>query len=116
MTGNMDKTPVIFDMMPEKSLLEKGQKSVAIQTPGSEKRHVTVVLTVAADGSILPPMTWFRDKTNQTIKDIEAPEGFVIVAQEKACMDKSLMDKSLISLVWSSMEIICRKKTKRIRF
>ena len=72
MTGNMDKTPVIFDMMPEKSLLEKGQKSVAIQTPGSEKRHVTVVLTVAADGSILPPMTWFRDKTNQTIKDIEA--------------------------------------------
>ena len=56
-TGNMDKTPVIFDMMPEKSLLEKGQKSVAIQTPGSEKRHVTVVLTVAADGSILPPMT-----------------------------------------------------------
>ena len=53
----MDKTPVFFDMMPEKSLLEKGQKSVTIQTPGSEKRHVTVVLTVAADGFTLPPMT-----------------------------------------------------------
>ena len=87
----MDKTPVFFDMMPEKSLLKKAQKSVTIQTPGSEKTHVTVALTVAADGFTLPPMTWFRDKTNKIIKDVEAPEGFVIVAQEKACMDKSLM-------------------------
>ena len=45
----MDKTPVFFDMEPEKSLMQKGQKSVIIRTSGSEKRHVTVVLTVAAD-------------------------------------------------------------------
>ena len=47
--GAMDKTPVSFDMEPEKSLMQKGQKSVIIRTSGSEKRHVTVVLTVAAD-------------------------------------------------------------------
>ena len=47
--GAMDKTPVFFDMEPEKSLMQKGQKSVIIRTSGSEKRHVTVVLTVAAD-------------------------------------------------------------------
>ena len=58
----MDKTPVFFDMVPEKSLVQKGQKSVTIRTSGSEKRHVTVVLTVAADGFILPPMINFEVK------------------------------------------------------
>ena len=64
---------------------------MTIRTSGSEKRQVTVALTVAADGFILPPMIIFRGKTNRTIKDIEAPEGFVIVTQEKAWMDESLM-------------------------
>ena len=92
--GNMNETPVFFDMVPEKSLVQKGQKSLTIRTSGSEKRRVTVVLTVAADGFMLPLMIIFRDKINQIIKDIEAPEapdGFVIVPQEKAWMDESLM-------------------------
>ena len=46
---------------------------------------MTVVLTVAADGFILPTMI-FQGKTNQTIIDIEAPEGFLIITQEKAWM------------------------------
>ena len=64
-------------------------KSVTIRTSDSEKRHVTVVITVAADGFILSPMTIFRGKTNLTIKDIVAREGFVIVTQKKAWMDES---------------------------
>ena len=71
--------------------MRKIQKSVTIRTSGSEKRQVTVALTVAADGFILPPMIIFRGKINQTIKDIVAPDGFAIVTQEKAWMDESLM-------------------------
>ena len=78
-------------MVTEKSLVQKGQKSVAIRTSGSENRHVIFVLTVAADGFILPTMIIFWGKTNQTIKDIAAPERFVVVTQEKAWMDESLM-------------------------
>ena len=48
----MDKAPVFFDIVPEKLLVQKGQKSVTIRTSASEKRHVTVVLTAAADGFI----------------------------------------------------------------
>ena len=40
-----------------------------------------------ADGFILPSMIIFRGKTNLTTKGIVAPEGFVIVTQEKAWMD-----------------------------
>ena len=89
--GNIDETPVFFDMVLRKSLVQKGHKSVTLRTSGSEKRHVTVVLAVAADGFILPQMIIFRGKTNETIKDIEAPKGFVIVTQEKAWTDESLM-------------------------
>ena len=64
---------------------------MTIRTSDSEKRQVTVVLIVAGDGFTLPPMIIFRDRTNQTIKDIEAPEGFAIVTQEKAWVDGSLM-------------------------
>ena len=79
----MDETSVFFDMVPEKSLVGKIQKTVTIRTSGAEKKQVTVVLTVAADGSILPPTIIFRGKTNQTVKAIEAPEVYVIVTQEK---------------------------------
>ena len=68
-----------------------GKKSVTIRTSGFKKRHVTVFLTVAADGFILPLMITFRGKTNLTIKDVVVFEGFVIVIQEKAWMDEFLM-------------------------
>ena len=105
----MNETPVFFDMVPEKSLVKKGQKSVTIGTSGSEKIHVTVVLPVAEDGFILPLMILFQGKTNQTIKDMEAPESFVTGTQERTWIDESLM------FIWFDqlMENICRKKTKR---
>ena len=85
---------------------------MAIRTSDSEKRKVTVVLTVAADGFTLPPMIIFRDKINQTIKDIEAPESFVIVTQEKAWVDESLM------FIWfdQAWKSYAEKKTKGIGF
>ena len=52
---------------------------------------MTVVHTAAADGYILPPMIIFRGKTNKTIKDIEVPEGSVIVTHEKIWMNETLM-------------------------
>ena len=52
---------------------------------------MTVVHTAAADGYILPPTIIFRGKTNKTIKDIEVPEGSVIVTHEKIWMNETLM-------------------------
>ena len=41
--------------------------------------HVNVVLTVTADGFVLPTKVFVRGKFNLTIKDIVVLEGFVIV-------------------------------------
>jgi len=37
--GNMDETPMWFDIVPQRSVAKKGTKSVEIRTSGSEKRH-----------------------------------------------------------------------------
>ena len=89
--GNMDKTPVFFDMIPERSLVQTAKKSVTIRTSSSKNRHLTFVFTVVPDIFILRQMIIFRGKTNLTIEDIVVREGFVVIIQEKALMDESLM-------------------------
>ena len=85
MVINMDKTCVYFDIVPTKTVNRKGTKTVKIQTTGSEKPHITVMLARTAVGKLIPPMIIFKRK--QPLK-LNAPTGYVIVAvQEKAWMD-----------------------------
>ena len=59
----MDETPVYMDMLPRNTVNMKGQKQVIIKSTGHEKSRYTVVLTVMADGTKLPPMIIFKRKT-----------------------------------------------------
>jgi hypothetical protein len=86
---NMDETPAYFDLAPGKTVNRTGEKSVLIRTTGAEKRHLTVVLAVAADGAVLPPMIIFKGK--RALKDIKAPKGWIVCVQQKAWMDSTLM-------------------------
>lgn len=89
--GNMDETPAFFDMVPAKTICKTGSKECIIRTSGCEKKHVTIVLSATADGTMLPPMIIFKGKTENTIKKLRVPEGFIIKTQEKAWMDEQLM-------------------------
>ena len=60
---NMDEVPLTFDIPMNRSVEEKGQKSVSIVTTGHERSHFTVVLACCGDGSKLPPMVIFKRKT-----------------------------------------------------
>ena len=51
--GNMDETPEYFDLVPGKTIDRVGVKSCVIRSTGAEKRHITVVLTVTGDGSMV---------------------------------------------------------------
>jgi len=66
---NMDETPVFFDLVPNKTVSVKGSKSVIVRTSGSDKKHVTVMLAVAANGSVLPAIVIFKGK--RPLKDIK---------------------------------------------
>ncbi|GFW89476.1 pogo transposable element with KRAB domain [Trichonephila clavipes] len=61
--GNMDETPVAFDMIGNKTIDMKGTKSIHIKSTGHEKSHLTVVLSCLADGTKLKPIVIFKRKT-----------------------------------------------------
>ena len=52
---------------------------------------MTVVLAIAACGDILPPMIIFLGITDLSFKDLEVPDNFCIITQEKTWMDERLM-------------------------
>ena len=60
--GNMDETPLYFDMVPSRTIEMKGAKEVKMKSTGAEKRRVTVVLACLASGKTLPPMIIFKGK------------------------------------------------------
>ena len=66
--GNMDETPMNFDMPLTRSVDTSGKKTVLIKTTGNEKNHFTVVLACMADGNKLPSMIIFKMKTMQKKK------------------------------------------------
>lgn len=94
--GNMDETPMNFDMPPTRTMNSSGDKTVLIKTTGNEKSHFTVVLACLADGTRLKPMIIFKRKTMP--KEYIPPEVLVHV-HEKGWMDETGM-KLWIDKVW----------------
>lgn len=70
--GNMDETPMYFDMSGNSTVDKRGTKTVSIRTTGAEKCHLTVVLAATADGQMLPLMVIFKGK--RMLKSISVPK------------------------------------------
>jgi len=82
--ANMDEAPLMFDMPPNRTINNTGEKTAKIRTTG--KNGVTVVLACCGDGSKLKPMVIFKRKT---IPKIDNKHGVVVSAQEKGWMDSN---------------------------
>lgn len=63
--GNMDETPVCFDMPAARTMEKKGTKTVLVKTTDLKKSRFTVTLACLADGTklspfVLPPSRWIK--------------------------------------------------------
>ena len=94
--ANMDETALTFDMPPNRTVNNTGEKTIKIRTTGNEKNQVTVVLACCGDGLKLKPMLIFKRKT---IPKINNKHRVVVSAQEKGWMDSEQM-KVWIEKVW----------------
>ena len=77
--GNMDETTVYFDLVPDRVVDTIGVKSVLVNSTGGEKRHITVALTVTANGEIPTPFIIFKGKRQpklEVITDYTLTEHF----------------------------------------
>ena len=86
MLGNMDTTPLYFDVVPNRVIDKRGKKNIIVHTTGSEKRHLTVTLCVTHEGGVLPALAIF--KSNRPL-EITALDTF-IHTQSKAWMDEDI--------------------------
>lgn len=94
--GNMDETPVWFDMPSARTVNTRGEKTVTVATTGHEKSRFTVVLSCLADGTKLKPMIIFKRKTQPKDK---FPPGVVVHHHPKGWMDADGI-KLWIQKVW----------------
>ena len=86
--GNMDETPMWFDLPSNTTIDHKGTKTVTIRTTGHERSSFTVVLACMADSSKLPAVCIFKLK-NLLRKNFSY--GIYIRANEKEWMNEKEM-------------------------
>ncbi|GBB83249.1 hypothetical protein RclHR1_01000005 [Rhizophagus clarus] len=98
--GNMDETPVSFDLPANITVDELGARSVSIRTTGHERSNFTVVLTCMADGTKLPPLIIFKIKN---ILRGNFPPEVIIRANKKGWMNENEM-LYWIENVWAKRE------------
>ena len=59
---NMDETPVFLNMPLTKTIVKRESRQLIIKTQNQEKCRISVLLTIVADGSKLPPLIIFKAK------------------------------------------------------
>lgn len=96
--GNMDETPISFDLPSNRTVHFKGEKTVSVKTTGAEKSYMTVVLSCMADRTKLKPMVVFKRKTMPKEK---LPAGVLVYVNEKGWMNEDLCNVWL-EKVWST--------------
>jgi len=95
--GNMDETPVYFDMPSSSTYDLRGVKFVPAKTTGNHKLRFTVVLSMTADGRKLPPMIIFKN-LKKVPKD-KFPKKILVTVSPGGSMTTDLM-KVFLQKVW----------------
>ena len=65
---NCDETPIFLEMPDTTTIDIKGHKEIIIDTNGNEKKRITVLLTVAGDGTKLEPILVFQGKKGKNVE------------------------------------------------
>ena len=102
---NMDETPIFLNMPPSKTIAKKGSKTVFIRSQNQEKVRISVLLTIAADGTKLPPFVIFKDKKHgkneENLKKLPMVQnGEVFVACNENAWSTTHIMKKWLNKVW----------------
>ena len=97
--GNMDETPMTFDLPPNRTVNLSGAKMVMIKTTEHEKTRFTVVLACMADRTKLKPVVIFKCKTLP--KNVKFVPGVIVQEHPKGWMDEAGTQQWLCQ-VWNT--------------
>ncbi|KAJ1166030.1 hypothetical protein NDU88_006440 [Pleurodeles waltl] len=105
--GNMDETPMTFDLPSNRTVASLRNKTVLLRTTGNEKNHFTVVLSCLANGTKLRPVIIFKRKTLP--KKVNFPPRITVRAHVKGWMDED-GTKKWLEEVWNGRPGAALKK------
>jgi hypothetical protein len=86
--GNIDETPLTFDLPSNTTIDETGNKTISIRTCGHEKSGFTIVFAYMADRKKLLPMIIFKLKK---ILRLTFPSEVIIWANSQSWMNTEEM-------------------------
>ena len=104
---NIDQTPIPFSFQSNKTLKNKGTRSVHLHALTSETKGVTFAVTLDASRSILPPLLIFKGFRHGRIATREFQAYLVdgqYLCQPKAWMDEDATKKwiDLVLVPWKN--------------
>lgn len=82
MVINLDQTPTKYVPGCNKTLAERGSKSVPI-AGATDKRMITATFAITLDGDFLPIQLIYKGKTTKSIPPVSFPPEFLVSANEK---------------------------------
>ena len=84
---NMDQTAVYYEMKSSTTVDVVGKNTISCRDSGSNSKRVTVVLSVAADGTKLPPFVVFKGRPGGSIENEISKNNWLACVQEKGWFD-----------------------------
>jgi DDE superfamily endonuclease len=90
---NMDQTAINFELKFNQMITHKGSTTVSCRDSGSNQRCCTVCITLASDGTILPPFFIFKGRPNAIVEQEIRAAGILGCAQPNAWFDEEVGQK-----------------------
>jgi hypothetical protein len=87
---NCDETGISTVQDPGKILAPKGQKRVGSLTSWERGKNITVMCTMSAAGSFIPPMFIFPRKRHSTLLEKDGPAGAIYRCSENGWTNETL--------------------------
>ena len=66
--GNMDETPLFYEMYQNKTIAKIGDKKVNIKSFGCDKMRMSIILSIFTNGDKLAPLIVFIRKPGKTLE------------------------------------------------
>jgi hypothetical protein len=96
---NMDQTAIYFEAKTSFVVAKKGSKNVPCRASGSDAKRCTVVVTIAADGTKLPPFFIFKGKPGKQTEKALTDKGILCCCQENGWFDETVIDKWIDAII-----------------
>jgi hypothetical protein len=100
---NMDQIPIQFSYHSNKMLARKGSNTIHTRASTTDRKHVTLGVTVSTSGKMLTPFIIFKGKPNGCIALQEFgtyPDAGKYACQEKAWIDEFKMNDWIDVVLW----------------